>query len=89
MTPNERPIVSSGWMPIESTFGRIWQSVPSRSARWYAADDMPSGWLNSCSGGMRNCTRTSVKRLGMRLPWRSRNGTPRQRQLSTSARSAT
>jgi hypothetical protein len=45
--------------------------------------------LNSCSGGVRNWTRTSVNFCGMRLPWRSRIGTPAQRQLSISARIAT
>ena len=63
-----------------SPVGRIFRSGPTATR---------SSAVNSSSGGVWNWIFTSVKRLGRRLPWRSRNGTPLQRQVLSITRKAT
>ena len=70
-TPKESAIASRGWILSVSTFGRSWQRLPSFNPRRNSTSLIPSGRLNSCSGAVRNWTRTSLVFRGRRLPFQS------------------
>ena len=73
--------------PLEVSPIRSPGSGSMRSTTWFGShrDALP---MKRSRGGRRNTSRTSVTRAASALPALMKNGTPAQRQLSTSSRRA-